>query len=87
MTTTSTTISLELPQSLKDAVEKQAQADGTSLSHFLAMAAAEKLSALQSAEAAFGPARARADIAAALRFLSRDGGEPPCQGDEKPFAD
>lgn len=85
MTRTSTTVSIELPQSLKDAVEKQSQADGTSLSHFLALAAAEKLSALQSAEAAFEPARA--DIAAAVRFLSRDAGAPPRQGDEEPFED
>jgi hypothetical protein len=41
VTTKVTTFSLRLPLSLKVAVEKLAEADGTSMNQFLVMAAAE----------------------------------------------
>lgn len=44
MTETSTYL-LRLPRSLKKAVEKQSEEDGTSINQFVAMAVAEKLSA------------------------------------------
>ena len=71
------TFSLRLPISLKAAVERMAAADGTSMNQFLVMAAAEKLSAIQTAEAYFSSLSGQGDRDAALAFLSRDGGETP----------
>jgi hypothetical protein len=69
MTTRVSTFSLRLPISLKAAVEKMA---------------AEKLSAITTAEAFFAERKARGDREAAIRFLTRAGGEPPRPGDEMP---
>lgn len=80
--TTVTTFSLRLPLSLKAAVEAQAEADGTSMNQFLVMAAAEKLTALRTAEEFFAERKGRGDKAAAIRFLTRKGGEAPRVGDE-----
>ncbi len=84
MTTRVSTFPLRLPLSLKAAVEKMAAADGTSMNQFLVMAAAEKFSAITTAEAFFAERRGRGDRDAALKFLSRKGGEPPRAGDELP---
>ena len=77
MTTKVTTFPLRLPLSLKAAVEKIAAADGTSMNQFLVMAAAEKLSAMHTAEAFFRERAGKGDRDAAIRFLTRTGGEPP----------
>jgi uncharacterized protein (DUF1778 family) len=82
MTTKVTTFSLRLPLSLKAAVEKLAAADGTSMNQFLVMAAAEKLAAIQTAEVFFAERRGKGDRDAAIRFLTRPGGEAPRAGDE-----
>ena len=82
MTSRTSIFSLRLPLSLKAAVEKLAHADGTSMNQFLVMAAAEKLSAIQTAETFFAERKGRGNLDAALRFLSRDGGEKPRAGDE-----
>ena len=82
MTSRVSTFSLRLPISLKAAVERMAASDGTSMNQFLVMAAAEKLSAIQTAEAYFFALRGHGDRAAALAFLSRPGGEAPRAGDE-----
>lgn len=84
MTTETTTFSLQLPVSLKAAVERMAAADGTSMNQFLVMAAAEKLSAIQTAEAFFAEHKGRGDPDAAIRFLTRPDGLPPQMGDERP---
>jgi hypothetical protein len=84
MTTKVSTFSLRLPNSLKAAVEKLAAADGTSMNQFLVMAAAEKLAAITTAETFFAERKGRADRDAAIRFLTRSGGEPPREGDEVP---
>jgi len=84
MTTKVSTFSLRLPVSLKSAVEKLAAADGTSMNQFLVMAAAEKLTAIQTTEAFFAVRKGRANRDAAIRFLTRPGGEPPQAGDELP---
>ncbi len=84
MTTKVSTFSLRLPISLKAAVEKLAAADGTSMNQFLVMAAAEKLSAITTAEAFFAERGGRADPEAAIRFLTRPGGEAPRPDDELP---
>jgi hypothetical protein len=58
--TQTTTYPLRLPRSLKEAVERQSKADGTSINQFVATAVAEKLSAMRPAE--FFPAGRRARI-------------------------
>jgi hypothetical protein len=68
------TYPLRLPRSLKAGIERVAKRDGCSINQFVAMAAAEKLAALD-AEDYF---RSRVD-----RIMSRAGGEPPREGDER----
>jgi len=76
MTTKVATFPLRLPVSMKAALEKIAKRDGTSMNQFLVIAAAEKISAMET-ERFFAERRARADDAAFLRILNRKGGEPP----------
>ena len=82
MTTRVSTFPLRLPVSLKAAVEKIAAADGTSMNQFLVMAAAEKLSAITTAETFFAERKGRSDPEAAIRFLTRPGGKAPRPEDE-----
>jgi uncharacterized protein (DUF1778 family) len=84
MTTKVSTFSLRLPVSLKAAVEQLAAADGTSMNQFIVMAAAEKLASITTAEAFFAERKGRGDREAAIRFLTRSGGEPPRADDELP---
>ncbi|MCX6604106.1 MAG: toxin-antitoxin system HicB family antitoxin [Acidobacteria bacterium] len=84
MTTKVSTFSLRLPISLKAAIEKLAAADGTSMNQFLVMAAAEKLTAIQTAESYFAARRGHGDVDKALAFLSRTGGESPRLEDQLP---
>lgn len=77
------TYQLRLPRSLKAAVERLAQQEGTSLNQFVAMAVAEKVSALDT-EQYFLERRQRADLGAFDRIMARAGGEPPREGDELP---
>jgi uncharacterized protein (DUF1778 family) len=76
MTTKVATFPLRLPVSMKAALEKIAERDGTSMNQFLVIAAAEKISAMET-ERFFAERRSRADDAAFLRILNREGGEPP----------
>jgi hypothetical protein len=76
MTTRVATFSVRLPLWLKAAIEKLAAADGTSMNQFLVMAAAEKLTAIQTAEAFFAARKGRGDKVESVRFLTRPGGEP-----------
>ncbi len=71
-----TTYPLRLPRSLKKAVEKQSEEDGTSINQFVATAVAEKLSALQVA-GLFADRKARADYKAFDKIMRRRGGEDP----------
>jgi len=75
------TYPLRLPRSLKKAVEVQSKEDGTSVNQFVAMAVAEKLSALQTAEF-FANRKARADFSAFDKLMKRKRGQPPRAGDE-----
>ena len=71
---------LRLPASLKAAVAEISREEGTSINQFVAMAVAEKISAMKTAE--FFTARgAEADIEAARRLLRRDGGQSPTPDD------
>lgn len=81
--TQSATYALRLPQSLKAAVAEAAKRDGTSINHFITIAIAEKLSALETARF-FEERRERADLDEFYQILNRTGGEPPRAGDEMP---
>jgi hypothetical protein len=72
---------LRLPRSLKAGIECVSKRDGTSVNHFVAMAAAEKLATLE-AEDFFRSRIASADLAAFDRIMARSGGQPPREGDE-----
>jgi hypothetical protein len=75
------TYPLRLPKSLKDEVAKVAKRDGTSINQFIAIAVAEKISALET-ERFFAERAKRADMEAFRAILFRPGGEPPQTGDE-----
>jgi len=77
------TYPLRLPQSLKKAVERLSRQDGTSINQFVAMAVAEKVSALETARY-FEDRKARADFKAFDKIMKRRGGERPREGDEMP---
>jgi hypothetical protein len=70
-----------LPRSLKDAVDRLSKQDGTSINQFVAMAVAEKVSALQTASF-FEDRKKRADFKAFDKLMKRRGGMPPREGDE-----
>ena len=69
-----------LPRSLKYGIERVSKRDGTSINQFVAIAAAEKMAALD-AEDYFRSRVARPDLAAFDRIMSRAGGDPPRKGD------
>ena len=75
------TYPLRLPKSLKDQVAKVAKRDGTSINQFIAIAVAEKISALET-ERFFSERAKQADMEAFRAILFRPGGEPPRKGDE-----
>jgi hypothetical protein len=77
------TYPLRLPRSVKAAVEQLAKEEGISLNQFVATAVAEKLAAMRTATF-FAERRDRADLDAFRTVLSREGGEPPRSGDERP---
>ena len=70
------TILLRLPASLKEAAAAISRNEGTSLNQFVAVAVAEKVSAMKTAEF-FAAHRDAADVDAAWRILQRQGGQPP----------
>lgn len=76
MTTRVSTFPLRLPVSMKAALEKISERDGTSMNQFLVIAAAEKIAAMKT-ERFFAERRERADRKAFRRILNRKGGEPP----------
>jgi len=77
---TTSNYALRLPASLKAAAEDVARQDGATLNQFIVTAVAEKLSAMKTA--VYFPERsARGNLAAFDRFISRQGGEPPGDGD------
>ena len=75
------TYPLRLPQSLKDAVERLSKEDGTSINQFVAMAVAEKVSALETVRF-FENHKASANFKAFDKIMKRRGGEAPRPGDE-----
>lgn len=77
------TYPLRLPASLKAAVAEISREEGTSINQFVAMAVAEKVSAMKTAEF-FALRRDEADVEAALRILRRAGGAPADPDDAVP---
>ncbi len=75
------TYPLRLPKSLKEEVAKVAKRDGTSINQFIAIAVAEKISALET-ERFFAERAKQADMEAFRAILFRPGGESPRTGDE-----
>ena len=67
------TYPLRLPASLKAAVAEISREEGTNINQFVAMAVAEKVSAMKTAEF-LALRRDEADVEAALRILRRAGG-------------
>lgn len=76
MTTRVSTFPLRLPVSLKTALEKISERDGTSLNQFLVVAAAEKIAAMET-ERFFAERKDHSDRKAFRRILNGKGGEPP----------
>ena len=74
---------LRLPASLKNAVAEASRKDGVSINQFIALAVAEKLSVMRTAEF-FAERRARADVEEARHILFRDSGQPPAPEDRLP---
>lgn len=77
------TFPLRLPASLKATVAAISREEGTSINQFVAMAIAEKVSAMKTAEF-FAERREGADIEAARLLLRRTGGSPPRPEDRMP---
>jgi len=77
------TFPLRLPASLKATVAAISREEGTSINQFVAMAVAEKVSAMKTADF-FAQRRGDADIEAARRLLRRSGGSPPRPEDRMP---
>lgn len=75
---------LKLPASLKEAVKAMAKADGVSLNQWIVAAVAQKLGAVQSAEAFFQERAANAKPGAVRRYLDAAPDVPPVPGDELP---
>ena len=75
MTTRTGNYALKLPLSIKAAAEQLAKQEGVSLNQFILAAVAKEVGAAEAR---------RTDIAAFDRLLTRDGGQPPCAGDELP---
>ncbi|MEA3302816.1 MAG: Arc family DNA-binding protein [Pseudomonadota bacterium] len=75
------TYPLRLPKSLKDEVARVAERDHTSMNQFIAIAVAEKVSALETEEFFIERAK-QADLDTFKGILFRPGGEAPRPGDE-----
>ncbi|MFZ5571692.1 MAG: toxin-antitoxin system HicB family antitoxin [Thermodesulfobacteriota bacterium] len=75
------TYPLRLPKSLKAQLTRVAKRDGTSINQFIAIAVAEKISALETGKYVIERAK-QADLDAFRKLLQRTGGEPPRAGDE-----
>lgn len=80
MSTKIKTFPLRLPRSLKEAAERVASEDGTSMNQLVVTALAEKLSAMKTAEI-FAERKQRADFQAFDRMMSRKGGVKPAPED------
>lgn len=76
----SSTYPLRLPKSLKEKVAAIAKNDGTSLNQFIAIAVAEKVSAIET-ETFFAERAEKADMGKFKAILTRNGGQLPSEDD------
>jgi len=83
MKTRNSTYRLRLPASIKAEAERLAEQEGTSLNQFVAVAVAEKVAALRTADF-FAARKGKGDREAFFRLMTREGGQPPQTGDEMP---
>lgn len=81
MNNDTSTYPLRLPKSLKAQVTQLAKRDGTSMNQFIAIAVAEKVSALE-VEHFFTGRAAGADLLAFEKLVTRSGGIPPQEDDQ-----
>jgi len=72
---------LLLPDSVKQAAQRLAKQDGVSLNQFIAVAVAEKVGALEAADAFFRKRAGNATGKGLLRYLDRAADEPPAPAD------
>ena len=82
MKTTSATYPLRLPASIRAEVAKLAKREGISVNQFIALAVAQKVSALNAASW-FAERRSRADMRAFDKLMRRKTGEAPRPDDRK----
>jgi hypothetical protein len=80
---TMSTLTIQLPDSIQAEVEMLAQRDGITPAQFLALAAAEKVSALKTVDFLHSEA-AKASVEDWEFVLSRVPARPPLPGDELP---
>ncbi|MBI4756956.1 MAG: toxin-antitoxin system HicB family antitoxin [Betaproteobacteria bacterium] len=76
------TYPLRLPRSIRAGVERVSKREGVSINQFVSIAVAEKLAMLE-AETYFAERKARADLSAFDRLMSREAGEAPREGDAR----
>ena len=75
------TYPLRLPASLRNAVDRLAERENTSVNQFIAIAVAEKISALATADE-FERRAADADFSAFDRIMNRETGDPEIEADK-----
>ena len=74
---------LKLPRSVKTAAERLARADGVSLNQFIAVAVAEKIGVLETAQAFLERRAANASPRDLQEFARKAGQEPPSEADRR----
>ena len=74
---------LKLPASVKAAAARLAKTDGVSLNQFIAVAVAEKVGVLETADAFLRGRAAKAKPRDLLKFTRKAGNEPPSEADRR----
>lgn len=78
------TIAVEIPQFLQHAAERLASEDGVSLSHWISLAVAQKIGAVEAASDFFRQRARGAEQVDIQAILAKAGNEPPVTGDKLP---
>lgn len=74
---------LKLPASVKAAAARLAKADGVSLNQFIAVAVAEKVGVLETAQELLNRRAGKAKPRDLLKFLRKAGNEAPSDADQR----
>jgi hypothetical protein len=77
------TYPLKLPLSIKTAAARLAKADGVSLNQFIAVAVAEKVGVMETAEEFLQGRAGKAEPKDLLKFLRKAGREEPTDADRR----